>query len=316
MEYRQLGNSGLEVSVLGLGTNNFGMRCDEAQTAKVLDQAIETGVTLIDTANMYSAGKSEEFIGKALKGKRDRVLLATKFGLAMGKGPMTKGGSRKHMMDSVDASLKRLQTDYIDLYQVHFVDRRMPVEETLRALDDLVRVGKVRYIGASNYDAWHLCEAHWTAHQHSLNRFVSVQNHYSLLKRDLEREITPFCQAYGVGIIPFFPLESGLLTGKYERGQPPPEGTRMASSPYFAGVLTDHNFDIIEGLEKFAAERGRTIGELAIAGLLNQPAVIAGATKPEQVVSNAKGIDWKLSPEDLDELNKIVPSPYPTRQSP
>ena len=319
MQYRQLGSSGLEVSVVGLGTNNFGGRCDEAQTARVIDQALDSGVNLIETADMYSRGKSEEFIGKALQGKRQQALVATKFGLQMGSGPMSKGASRKHLMDSIDASLQRLQTDYVDLYQVHYVDRRIPIEETLRALDDVVRAGKVRYIGASNFDGWHLCEAHWVAKEFSLNRFVSVQNHYNLLKRDVEREVTPFCEAYGVGIIPFFPLESGLLTGKYTEGEPPPEGTRFASAPRFAQTLSPEKFAAVRALETFAQERGHTVGEAAIAGLAAQPAVsciIAGATTPEQVVQNAKGAEWELSAEDRAELDKIVPTPYPTRTSP
>ena len=192
MEYRQLGHSGLEVSLVGLGTNNFGRRCDQAQSAAVLDQALESGINFIDTANIYSAGESETHIGHWLQGKRDQVLIATKFGMDMGDGPMQQGGSRQHIMASVEASLYRLQTDCIDLYQIHRVDRRVPIEETLRALDDLVRQGKVRYIGASNFDAWHLCEAEWVARTRHLNRFVSVQNYYNLLKREIEREITPF----------------------------------------------------------------------------------------------------------------------------
>ncbi|MBT4101502.1 MAG: aldo/keto reductase [Gemmatimonadetes bacterium] len=314
MQFRQLGHSGLEVSLVGLGTNNFGRRCSEAESARVLDQSVESGINFIDTANIYSAGESETHIGKWLKGKRDQVLIATKFGMKMGEGPMQMGASRHHIMASIEASLTRLQTDYVDLYQLHRVDRRIPIEETLRALDDLVQQGKVRYIGASNFDAWHLCEAEWTSSDKSLNRFVSVQNYYNLLKRDIEREVSPFCEAYGVGIIPFFPLESGFLTGKYKRGETAPEGTRLAGSPRGDKLLTDANFDILEGLHRFAVERGRTLLEVAMAGLAAQPAVasiIAGATKPEQVVANVASTDWVLNAEDLAAMNEIVPSPYP-----
>ena len=318
MEYRQLGHSGLEVSLVGLGTNNFGRRCDQAQSAAVLDQALESGINFIDTANIYSAGESETHIGHWLQGKRDQVLIATKFGMDMGDGPMQQGGSRQHIMASVEASLDRLQTDCIDLYQIHRVDRRVPIEETLHALDDLVRQGKVRYIGASNFDAWHLCEAEWVARTRHLNRFVSVQNYYNLLKREIEREVTPFCEAYGVGIIPYFPLESGFLTGKYRRGETPPEGARLTGSPRGDDLLTDDNFDLLDRLSAFAQERGHTLLDLAIAGLAVQPAVasiIAGATTPEQVVANVAAAEWTLSAADRDALDEILPSPHPGRRA-
>ena len=318
MEYRQLGHSGLEVSLVGLGTNNFGRRCDQAQSAAVLDQALESGINFIDTANIYSAGESETHIGHWLQGKRDQVLIATKFGMDMGDGPMQQGGSRQHIMASVEASLDRLQTDCIDLYQIHRVDRRVPIEETLRALDDLVRQGKVRYIGASNFDAWHLCEAEWVARTRHLNRFVSVQNYYNLLKREIEREVTPFCETYGVGIIPYFPLESGFLTGKYRRGETPPEGARLTGSPRGDDLLTDDNFDLLDRLSAFAQERGHTLLDLAIAGLAVQPAVasiIAGATTPEQVVANVAAAEWTLSAADRDALDEILPSPHPGRRA-
>ena len=318
MQYRQLGHSGLEVSLIGLGTNNFGRRCDQAQSSRVLDQALEMGINFIDTANIYSAGESESHIGHWLKGKRDQVLIATKFGMKMGEGPMQMGASRQHIIASIEASLTRLQTDFVDLYQLHRVDRRVPIEETLRALDDLVQQGKVRYIGASNFDAWHLCEAEWTARNKNLNRFVAVQNYYNLLKRDIEREVTPFCQAYGVGIIPYFPLESGFLTGKYRRGESGPEGARLSGSPRGDKLFTDENFAVLTQLEDFAAERGRTLLDVAIAGLAAQPAVasiIAGATRPEQVVANVASAEWELTDEDCAALDKIVPSPHPQRRS-
>ncbi|NKB68221.1 MAG: aldo/keto reductase [Candidatus Latescibacteria bacterium] len=319
MHYRQLGHSGLEVSLVGLGTNNFGRRCDQTQSAKILDQAVESGINFIDTANIYSAGESEKHIGQWLKGRsdRDEVLIATKFGMKMGDGPMQMGASRQHIMASIEASLQRLQTDYVDLYQLHRVDRRVPVEETLGALDDLVRQGKVRYLGASNFDAWHLCEAEWVARGQKVNRFVSVQNYYNLLKRNIEGEVTPFCQAYGVGIIPYFPLESGFLTGKYRRGQEQPEGARLTGSSRGEGLFTEANFAVLERLEGFARERGRSLLELAFAGLAAQPAVasvIAGATSPEQVVANAAGADWVLSAEDCAALDEIVASPHPDRR--
>jgi len=318
MQFRQLGHSGLEVSLVGLGTNNFGRRCDQEQSARVLDQAVESGINFIDTANIYSAGESETHIGKWLKGKREQVLIATKFGIKMGDGPMQKGASRQHMMASIEASLTRLQTEYVDLYQLHFVDRRVPIEETLRAFDDLVQQGKVRYIGASNFDAWHLCEAEWTSKDKSLNRFVSVQNYYNLLKRDIEREVTPFCQAYGVGIIPYFPLESGFLTGKYRRGEAGPEGARLSGSPRGENLFTEANFDILERLELFSKERGHTLLDLAFAGLAAQPAVasiIAGATSPEQVVANAASAEWALSDEDCGALDEIVASLHSEHRS-
>ena len=318
MEYRQLGLSGLEVSLGGLGTNNFGRRCDQAQSAAVLDRALESGINFIDTANIYSAGESETHIGHWLQGKRDQVLSATKFGMDMGDGPMQQGGSRQHIMASVEASLDRLQTDCIDLYQIHRVDRRVPIEETLHALDDLVRQGKVRYIGASNFDAWHLCEAEWVARTRHLNRFVSVQNYYNLLKREIEREVTPFCESYGVGIIPYFPLESGFLTGKYRRGETPPEGARLTGSPRGDDLLTDDNFDLLDRLSAFAQERGHTLLDLAIAGLAVQPAVasiIAGATTPEQVVANVAAAEWTLSAADRDALDEMLPSPHPGRRA-
>ena len=310
MEFRQLGHSGLEVSLVGLGTNNFGRRCDQAQAASVLEQAVESGINFIDTANIYSAGESETHIGHWLKGKREQVLIATKFGMNMGDGPMQKGASRQHIMASIEASLQRLQTDYVDLYQLHRVDRRVPIEETLRALDDLVSQGKVRYIGASNFDAWHLCEAEWTAKTGHLNRFVSVQNYYNLLKRDIEQEVTPFCEAYGVGIIPFFPLESGFLTGKYRREETHPEGARLTDSPRGDNLFTDANWAILDQLEHFAQERDHTLLDLAFAGLAAQPAVasiIAGATSPEQVIANAASSAWTLSDADRDALDEILP---------
>ncbi len=310
MEYRLLGNSGVKVSLLGLGTNNFGMRMDLDESARVLNLALEMGVNMIDTANGYGGGKSEEFIGKIMKGKRSQALIATKFGLASGQGPNTKGGSRFYMMDMVHRSLQRLDTDYIDLYYLHFYDPETSIEETLRAFDDLVRQGKVRYIACSNFAAWQLANAMWTSKHHNLNSFVCVQNHYSLLRRDPDPEVVPYCKYSGLGLIPYFPLASGMLTGKYKQGQPPPAGSRMEKSSWATSQLNDRNFKIVQGLEAFAKARGHTVGELAMAWLAANPTVssiIAGATKTEQLVENAKGLDWKLTADDLKEVDKIAP---------
>ncbi len=310
MEYRRLGNSGVKVSLLGLGTNNFGMRMDYDQSARVLNHALDMGVNMIDTANIYGGGKSEEYIGKALKEKRSQAIIATKFGLASGQGPNAKGGSRLYMMEMVHASLKRLETDYIDLYYLHFYDPETPIEETLRAFDDLVRQGKVRYIACSNFTAWQLANALGTSKHHNLNSFVCVQNHYNLLKRDPDSEVVPYCKFSGLGLIPYFPLASGMLTGKYKQGQPPPPGSRMEKAAWAASTLSDRNFKIVQGLEIFAKARGHTVGELAMAWLAANPAVcsiIAGATKTEQLVENAKGLDWKLTADDLKEIDKLAP---------
>ena len=312
MEQRRLGTSGFTVPLLGLGTNNFGGRSDEAASLKVIDASIDIGANFFDTANIYTGTKSETIIGKALKGRRDKVILTTKFGMSTGPGPNMQGGSRGHILSELDTSLRRLQTDYLDLYQMHMVDRSTPIEETLRTLDDLVRAGKVRYIGCSNYDAWHLVEALHTSRALNLNAFVSVQPYYNLLRRGIERELAPACEAYDIGIIPYFPLESGFLTGKYRPGEGAPSGTRFDKTPTFQAKLNEGNFAILDALESFAAERGHTVGELAMAWLAARPqvcSVISGASTPEQVQANAKGLEWKLTAEDLAEIDKIVPAP-------
>ena len=311
MEYRRLGTSGLKVSAIGLGGNNFGERLDEKGTTRIIHQALALGINFIDTANRYGGTRSEELVGRALKGRRGDALIATKFGRSMGDDPNASGGSRKHIMDQVEASLRRLGTEYIDLYQIHVFDPETPIEETLRALDDLIHQGKVRYIGCSGFTAWQVCEAVWTARTLNLNPFVSFQPHYNLLRREAEKELVPFCRSYGLGIIPYFPLASGFLTGKYRPSQPMPEGTRFATSPRYQRFLTEKNFAILERLEKFAGERGRPVGELAIAWLLANPTVstvIPGATKPEQVVANVRPVDWKLMPEELKEIDQITQS--------
>ena len=309
MEYRRLGNSGLQVSAVGLGTNNFGGRMEAEPAARVVDEAIELGINFIDTADIYSKHLSEEYIGRAVKGKRQQVLIATKLAGSIGEGPNDRGASRQHIMQAVEESLQSLDTDYIDLYQVHFPDASTPIEETLRALTDLVREGKVRYIGCSNYAAWQVAEAVWTSRTEHLESFVSVQPHYNLLNREAEKELVPFCSQYNMGILPYYPLAAGFLTGKYRRGQAPPEGTRLAGGRMGARWLTDDNFDVLERLETFAAERERPMVELAISWLLARrqvSSVIAGATKPEQVQANAKAAEWHLTPKEMEEIDRIM----------
>ena len=308
MKVRRLGNSGLKVSVVGLGCNNFGMRIDADQTQAVVDAAIDAGITLFDTADIYGGTKSEEFLGRALGKRRREIVLATKFGMRVGGDPKKQGGARKWIMQAVEDSLTRLGTDYIDLYQHHQPDPDTPVDETLRALDDLVTQGKVRYLGNSNYTGWQIADADWTAAGQS--RFVSAQNLYSLLERDVEREVLPACEHFGLGFLPYFPLASGLLSGKYQRGEPPPEGTRLAAwGARGQQAMSDANFDKVEALTKWSGERGHTILELAFAWLLGHEvvsSVIAGATTPEQVKTNAATVDWVLTPEEVDEVGKLV----------
>ena len=310
MRYRQLGSSGLQVSAIGLGANNFGGRLDARRTEAVVHAAIDAGVNLIDTSNSYGAGRSEEFIGLALNGRRSRTVIATKVSSRISEGPNNAGNSRKHILSQVDVSLRKLRTDYIDLYQIHWWDPNTPIEETLRALEDLIRDGKIRYAGCSNFAAWQVCESHWTARTLGVNGFSSVQPRYSMMYRQPEAEMVPFCEKYGVGILPYYPLENGFLTGKYRRDQAPPEGTRLSEND--RGVLTGRNFDILEKLEAFSAEREHTVLELAFAWLLaSSPmvsSVIAGATRPEQVRANAAAADWKLTPEELAEVNAILES--------
>ena len=308
MELRRLGNSGLKVSAVGLGCNNFGGRMDEVETQRVVDAAIDYGITLLDTADVYGGTKSETFLGKALQGKRHKVVLATKFG--MGQEELARGGSRRYIMQAVEASLKRLNTDYIDLYQMHRPDADTPIDETLMALDDLVRQGKVRYLGNSNFTGWQIADADWVSRTGHLNRFVSAQNQYSLLERGIEAEVLPACERFGLGMLPFFPLASGLLTGKYKRNEPAPEGTRLANAgPRAERALSDRNFDVIDQLTAFAEERGKTILDLAFAWLLSRgviSSVIAGATKVEQVQSNVAAGEWRLTDEEFETVSELA----------
>jgi aryl-alcohol dehydrogenase-like predicted oxidoreductase len=299
MEYRKVGNSGLHVSAVGLGTNNFGGRTDEAHSVAVIDRALAIGVTTIDTADIYNQGRSEEIIGRALQGRRQQAEILTKVYNPMGPGPHDRGLGRKHMLEACDASLRRLRTDYIDLYQLHQWDAQTPIEETLRTLDDLTRAGKVRYVGCSNFAAWQLVWSLQFSGQHHYVPLVSVQPHYNLFERQIERELIPACQAFDIGIIPYFPLAGGLLTGKYRAGSPVPPGTRFFKDERWLREMTDDRLARVARLEGIAAEHGKTVGQLAISWLLAQPAVctvIAGATRPEQVEENAAAAEWVLSP--------------------
>jgi aryl-alcohol dehydrogenase-like predicted oxidoreductase len=307
MEYRQLGHSGLTVSAVGLGCNNFGGRLDAAQARQVVEAALEEGITLFDTADTYgNRGGSETLLGQILHSRWDQVVIATKFGMDMGRPEWGARGSRRYIRHAVEGSFRRLQTDHIDLYQLHTPDPKTPIEETLAALDELVREGKVGYLGSSNLAGWQVADAEWAARSRGSSRFISAQNHYNLLHRDPEAELVPACQHYGIGILPYFPLENGLLTGKYRRGEPAPGGTRMADR--LTGV-SDATFATIEALAGYAAERGVSLLDVAIGGLAARPAVasvIAGATRPEQVKANAAAGGWSPSPHDLAALGAVL----------
>ncbi len=310
MEYRKLGRSGLNISAIGIGANTFGWYVDQQASFSIINHALDMGINYIDTADWYSGGRSEKIVGKAIKDKRSQVIIATKFGLPMGEGTNERGGSRYYIMKAIDASLKRLQTDYIDLYQIHAYDSKTPLEETLRTLNDLVRAGKVRYIGCCNYDAWQVCEALWASRVYNLESFITVQPSYNMLEREIEHELVPFCKAYGIGVIPWGPLAGGFLTGKYKRGQEVPVGTRFFFKPRLYSHLL-HNeafFDKLDKLQAFAAERGHSVSELAIAWLLAHPwvtSVIAGATKLEQLCGNVKALEWKLSADEMAQLDDL-----------
>jgi aryl-alcohol dehydrogenase-like predicted oxidoreductase len=302
MRTRQLGDGGPEVSVVGLGTNNFGGRCDLAQTRLVIEAALEQGVTLFDTADIYSQGLSESYIGEVLEGRRDRVVLATKFGSPMDDGPDLPRGSRDYIRWAVEGSLKRLRTDVIDLYQLHRPDPDTPIEETLAALNELVVEGKVRFIGSSNFDAAMIEEADRIARERGFARFVSAQNHYSFVHREAEDDILPTCARLGIGQLPYFPLASGLLTGKYARGEEAAEG-RLAGRE-----IPDGEFERVDALQRLADDRGVSLLEVAIGGLLAMPAVssvIAGATRPEQVRANVEAGAWEPTLDDVAALTAL-----------
>jgi aryl-alcohol dehydrogenase-like predicted oxidoreductase len=313
MSYRHLGDSGLVVSMIGIGCNNFGRRVDAAGTRAVVDAALDAGITLFDTADVYGTprGTSEEYLGAALKGRRDEVVLATKFGMdTEGLNGADHGvrGSRSYIIRAVESSLRRLDTDYIDLYQMHEPDPATPIGETLSALDDLVRAGKVRYVGNSNFTGWQIADADWTARVAGLTPFISAQNQYSLLHRGVEAEVLPAGEHFGLGFLPYFPLDSGLLSGKYRRGEKPAEGTRLSLERY-QRWLDGADWDTIEALSGYGEQRGHSLLEVAIAGLLARPAVtsvIAGATTPEQVRANAAAAAWHLTAEDVAALDEIL----------
>jgi aryl-alcohol dehydrogenase-like predicted oxidoreductase len=312
MEYRTLGQSGLRVSLVGLGCNNFGRRIDYAASQPVVRKALDLGITFFDTADVYRSpiGSSEEFLGRALGSRRRDIVLATKVGMPIDDSGV-RGASRRTIVAGVEASLRRLNTDWIDLYQQHQPDPLTPIEETLRAFDDLVHQGKVRYIGCSNFRAWQVVEARWTSRSLGLTPFVSCQNEYSLLMRRPDRELIPMMQAYGMGLLPYYPLAAGLLTGKYRRNTSMPEGARLTlhAARYEGRFINDANWPIVERLDAFAAQRGRTLLELAFSWLAARPCVssiIAGATKPEQMEANVRAADWALSAEELREIDRIT----------
>ena len=310
MEYRNLGSSGLRVSLVGLGCNNFGMRLDLEETRAVVDRAFDRGITLFDTADMYGGrGGSETQLGKILGHRRKEIVLASKFGMAMSDDGTKIGASRRYIMSAVEDSLKRLKTDWIDLYQLHQPDPLTPLDETMRALDDLVTQGKVRYIGCSNLPSWQVVESQWLSKSMGLSRFVSCQDEYNILNRNIEDELIPAMQKYGCGLLPYFPLASGLLTGKYKQTAMP-AGARLTDMPTFANriYLTEENFEIVDKLNAFAKKAGHSILELAFGWMASRPttaSIIAGATRPEQIDANVESIGWVMSHSEIDEVDKI-----------
>jgi aryl-alcohol dehydrogenase-like predicted oxidoreductase len=312
MQERNLGKSGLRVSLVGLGCNNFGGRLDLEATRKVVHKALDCGITLFDTADVYGErGGSETFLGQVLGERRKDIVLATKFGSPMDDTGRLRGGSRRYIMSAVEASLKRLKTDWIDLYQLHDYDPSTPIEETLRALDDLVRHGKVRHVGCSNLPAWRVVEAQWTASAQHLSPFLSCQDEYSLVMRRIEKDLVPMMETYSMSLLPYFPLGSGLLTGKYRRDAKP-EGARLTTTQRLADrYMTEANWRIVEGLRDLCEKRGWSMLDLAFSWLAAKPvvaSVIAGATKPEQVEQNVKAVGLKLSSADLEEIDALSAS--------
>jgi aryl-alcohol dehydrogenase-like predicted oxidoreductase len=312
MEYRQMGNSGVRVSVVGLGTNRFGSAdVPQAEVNKIIDAALDAGVNFLDSANVYNEGRSEETLGAALKGRMNRVVMATKFNFPRKTSANSWGASRYHMMRAVEQSLRRLQTDCIDLYYCHRWDDTTPIEETLRGLDDVIHMGKVNYIGASAYAAWQLAHANLLAEVKGWTRFVVLQSEYNMLKRGVEREVLPYCRAHDVGFVPYYPLAGGFLTGKYSFGKPPPPGSRGESTRNVQELMVERNYQIVTKLSAWAKDRGRGVNELAQAWLLAQPkvcSVITGAKNVEQVGSNVKAADWRLSGAELSEIDGILKS--------
>jgi aryl-alcohol dehydrogenase-like predicted oxidoreductase len=310
MEYRQLGNAGVRVSVVGLGTNRFGSpEMPQAEVNRVIDAALDAGVNFLDSANVYNDGRSEETLGAALKGRMDKVVMATKFNFPRKTSANSWGSSRYHMMQVVEQSLRRLQTDHIDLYYCHRWDDTTPIEETLRGLDDLIRMGKVNYIGASLYASWQLAHANVLAELKGWTRFAVLQSEYNLLKRGVEREVIPYCRAHNVGFVPYYPLAGGFLTGKYEFGKPPPPRSRGESVRTVQELMVEGNYQLVSKLADWAQAHGRGVNELAQAWLLAQPSVcsvITGAKRVDHVTSNVKAADWHLSADALKEIDGIL----------
>ncbi len=312
MKYQGLGNSGLQVSIVGLGCNNFGRRCDRSQTAAVVHAALDAGITLFDTADIYGpGGLSEEYLGAALQGHRHEAVIASKFGGAMADDDIyMKGASRRYIMEAVEASLRRLDTDHLDLYQIHFPDTATPIEETLRALDDLVTSGKVRYLGNSNFAGWQIASSDWLSRSAGINRFITAQNEYSLMDRSIEAEVIPAAIEFGLSLLPYFPLASGLLTGKYVKGESGPEGARLSGdTPPASRFRSDANVDKAERLRAVADRAEHTLLELAISWLAIQPSVgsvISGATTAEQVRANAIAADWVMTEDELAAIDEIT----------
>ncbi len=308
MKYLPMGRTGVKVSTIGLGTNAFGGRAERDVSIAILHRAIDAGINLIDTANIYTQTKSETIIGEGLKGRRHQVILATKGGLKAGDGPNDAGSSRYHLMRELEGSLRRLQTDYVDLYQVHTWDAETPLEDTLRTLDDMVRAGKVRYVGTSNYAAWQLAKALWMSDRRNLVRFETVQPEYSLAQREVERELVPLCLDQGIGLIAYFPLAGGILTGKYRKGQEPPKGSRALTQPQFARRLSDPSLRLAEDVGALATEVHCTPAQLALAWLIRRPAMcsaIAGATSVAQLEENLGGLDVNPSDQVLSRLDEV-----------
>jgi 1-deoxyxylulose-5-phosphate synthase len=308
MKHLPMGRTGVKISAIGLGTNSFGGRAERATSIAILHRAIDAGINLIDTANIYTQTASETIIGEGLKSRRHQAVLATKGGMKTGEGPNDGGSSRYHLIRELEGSLRRLQTDYVDLYQIHTWDAETPLEETLRTLDDMVRSGKVRYIGASNYTAWQLTKALWASDRRGFVRFETVQPEYSLAQREVERELVPLCRDQGIGLIAYFPLAGGILTGKYRKGQAPPKGSRALTQPQFAKRISDQALRLAEDVAAVASELHCTPGQLALAWLIRQPAVcsaIAGATSAAQLEENLGALEVNLSDEVLSRLDEI-----------
>jgi len=310
MEMRALGDSDIRVTVAGLGCNNFGRRLDEAASARVVHAALDRGVNFFDSADIYGFGDSERFLGAALRGRRDRAVVLTKFGApADPEHPDHRGASAEHVRRAVEGSLRRLGMDCVDVYMLHMPDAATPIAATLEALDELVQAGKVRAIACSNFAGWQLADADWTARTRGFAHFVAVENRYSLLDRGVEREVVPACRRFGLSLIPYSPLGNGLLTGKYRRGEPPPQGSRLAGHPRGAEALTDRNFDVVDAVGRVADRHGATPTAVALGWLAAQPgvaSVIAGATSPEQVAANLEAVGWTPGDEDRADLDAVT----------